>query len=47
MNQIYERPEITLISILSENIVCQSGDIEDMPEIELMNYWILEHTNYE
>ena len=36
MNQIYEKPEIVMISILSENILCQSGSIEDMPEIELL-----------
>lgn len=36
MYKIYEKPEIEVISILSESILCQSGSIDDMPEIELL-----------
>ena len=35
MSHIYQHPEIEVIMISAEGVLCQSGDIEDMPEIEL------------
>ncbi len=36
MENLYQRPEIMILPISIEGILCTSGSIEDMPEIELL-----------
>lgn len=36
MGDIYQKPYIVILSISTEGVLCTSGSIEDMPEIELL-----------
>lgn len=36
MSSLYQHPEIEEILILTEGVLCQSGSIDDMPEIDLL-----------
>lgn len=36
MSDFYQHPETEVVSISMEGVLCQSGSIDDMPEIELL-----------